>query len=70
MPTASLPCCLRLFVLRVVLNDFVKRKGAVLPGKRLFLHDPFLHLVFTLVSLCVAQAQPSFAQDSGKLLPH
>ena len=42
MPTASLPCCLRLFVLRVVLNDFVKRKGAVLPGKRLFLHDPFL----------------------------
>ena len=44
MPPASLPCCLRRFELRVVLNDFVKRKGAVLPGKRLFLHDPFLHL--------------------------
>ena len=42
MPTASRPCCLRLFVLRVVLNDFVKRKGAALPGKRLFLHVPFL----------------------------
>ena len=45
MPTASLPCCLRRFEVRVVLNDFVKRKGAMLPGKRLFLHDPFLHPV-------------------------
>ena len=45
MPTTSLPCCLRRFELRVVHNVFVKRKGAVLPGKRLFLHDPFLHLV-------------------------
>ena len=38
------------------------------PGKRLHLNGPFLHLVITLMRLCVVQAQPAFAQSSGKLM--